>query len=145
LPVVYSPVAMTTNCLPLTSKVIGGGVEARAHIGLPELVKRDVVICGHGSIRQTEEDQAAAGRQGAADWRLALIERSLVPAQVEQSSGRQLHHFERGAAHDGVGIAQGLTHFEVIVALADDELDRLSSSLERRRKVVRLAVKLGRL
>jgi hypothetical protein len=25
----------------------------------------------------------------------------------ERSTGRQLHHFERGAAHDGVGIAHG--------------------------------------
>jgi hypothetical protein len=63
----------------------------------------------------------------------------------KRSGGRQLHHFERDSAHDGVRIAQRLAHLVVIVALADDELDRLSGGLERGRKVAGLALKLGRL
>src|SRR5258706_8026582 len=55
------------------------------------------------------------------------------------------HLLQRGAAAEAEGVRHGLLHLEVVVALADEELDRLARGLDRRGEVARLAPELRRL
>src|SRR5437870_2314412 len=57
----------------------------------------------------------------------------------------ELHHLDRGAADDAIGMADGLAHLIVVVAPGDDEFDRLAGGRERCRKVARLALDFRRL
>src|SRR5262245_54595973 len=58
---------------------------------------------------------------------------------------RKPHPLQGGAAEDAVGIAQRLVHLEVVVAFAEDKLDRLAGGLRGSREVAALALELGRL
>src|SRR5262245_66507467 len=61
------------------------------------------------------------------------------------SSSRQLHQGERGAAVWAVGIAERLSHLEVIVVGRLDQLDRLARRLHGGGEVPVLALELRRL
>src|ERR1051326_1853648 len=54
------------------------------------------------------------------------------------------HLFERGAAAEAERIRHRLLHLEVVVALADEELDRLAGGLDGGGELARLALELGR-
>src|SRR3981081_1368405 len=58
---------------------------------------------------------------------------------------RKAHLLEHTAAEQAVVMRQGLENLEVIVALADQELERLAGGLQGGREVARLALELGRL
>ena len=55
------------------------------------------------------------------------------------------HLREHGAAQKPVGICKRFQHFEMIVALADDELDRLAGGLHRGEEIARLTLEFRRL
>ena len=55
----------------------------------------------------------------------------------------EVHLLQHRATEKAVGIAERLDDFEVVVALADEELDRFACRLHGRRKVPRLALELG--
>ena len=55
----------------------------------------------------------------------------------------QPHLFQHRAAEQTVGIAQRLEHFEVVIALADQERYGLARPLYRRGEIAVLALKLG--
>src|SRR6266404_5369579 len=58
---------------------------------------------------------------------------------------RQPHLREDSATKQAIGIPEGLQHFEMIVALAYDELDRLAGGFHRGVEVARLPLKFRRL
>src|ERR1041384_4399095 len=57
----------------------------------------------------------------------------------------QSHLLQRSMAAEAEGIRHRLLHLEVVVALADDELDRLAGGLDGGGELARLALELGRL
>ena len=61
----------------------------------------------------------------------------LVPTRGE------LHLLECGAAKEAIRIAEGFWQFEMVVSLADDELNRLAGGFDRRGEVSGLALELG--
>src|SRR6202023_745911 len=58
---------------------------------------------------------------------------------------RQPHLREDSATKQAIGIPEGLQHFEMIIPLAHNELDRLASGFPRRVEVARLPLKFRRL
>src|SRR5262249_56746459 len=61
------------------------------------------------------------------------------------SSGGESHLRQHRAAEQAIRIGQRLQHLEVVVALADKELDGLAGGFDCRVEVARLALELGRL
>src|SRR5262249_34651583 len=59
--------------------------------------------------------------------------------------GVEPHLRQHGAPEQAVRIGQRLQHLEVVVALADEELDRFAGRLHRRVEVARLALEFRRL
>src|SRR5262245_8158173 len=54
----------------------------------------------------------------------------------------QFHLFQHRAAEQTVGIAQRLEHFEVVIALANQERNGLACRFNRRREIAILALEL---
>jgi hypothetical protein len=61
-----NPDAIATNCLPLTSNVIGGAEK-------PEPTLICVVVRRDGAVQEREEHQTAARREGAAEVRVRQV------------------------------------------------------------------------
>ena len=121
--------------------------EARAHavavehVALVHLVavrRIDDLVVGVVELLlvHVEPDQRALARAAVA----AAVGSSFVLLFRDE-----LHLLEHGAAGQAVRIGERLEQFEMIVALADDQLDRLARGLDRRGEVARLALELRRL
>ena len=86
--------------------------------------------------------------RGVLPEHIAGQERPLRRARLASSEGpaslRELHEPERGTAVRAVGIAERLAHFEMIVVLRLDQLDRLAGRFHGGGEVAALALEFGR-